>query len=137
MLKKLVGLVNVFKKKEPDMSRKKEPVRWLITDGTRPNRVGPGRVFNLRSPTPLSVPPKATVTLKLGVECNYPLHVFQSRGCLQRGLHLSDGIWAAQDSDQELSLTIENRSGDTQLVERGDVLARAFIMDNSAFPDEE
>ena len=113
------------------MAKKKEPVRFLVSDGVKPNRVGPARVFNLKAPMLLNIPPGATVKVNLGVSCNYPLHVFQSRGCLQRDLHLPDGIWACVDADTDLSLTIENRGRETQFIEQGDVLARAFVMDNN------
>lgn len=119
-------------KKESEMSAKAKSdlVRFLVTDGVKPNRVGPARVFNLKAPIALNIPPGVTVKVKLGVSCNYPLHVFQARGCLQRGLKLPDGIWAAQDADTDLELTIKNESQETALIERGDVLARAFIISN-------
>jgi hypothetical protein len=122
----------VSRKKEPEMARaKREPVRFNVLDGVKPNRVGPARVFNLKAPIALNIPPGASVRVNLGVSCNYPLHVFQSRSMLQRHLELPDGIWAAQDADSDLTLVIANKGKEAQPIERGDVLARAFIMDNN------
>lgn len=126
-------------KKEHEMPRtKKEPVRFSLGgDGIKPNRVGPGRVFNLKAPLQMNIPPNATVTVKLDLVCNYPLHIFEARGLRQRSLRLPDGIWAATDADVDLVLQLKNESGQVQLVERGDVVARAFIMDNNDLDVEE
>lgn len=127
------------KKEQLEMAKqKKESVRFSLGgDGIKPNRVGPGRVFNLKAPLQMNIPPNATVTVKLDVACNYPLHVFEARGVRQRGLRLPDGIWAATDADVDLVIQLKNESGQTQLIERGDVVARAFIMDNNDLEVEE
>jgi hypothetical protein len=121
----------VSRKKEPDMAKKKEPVRFSVFDGVKPNRVGPARVFNLKAPILLNIPPGASVKVPLGVACNYPLQIFQSRGCLQRDLHLAEGGGPAVDADTDLTIRVENRGKEVQLIEQGDVLARAFILDNN------
>jgi hypothetical protein len=132
-------LTTKLSKKESEMARqKKEPVRFTLGgDGIKPNRVGPGRVFNLKAPLQMNIPKDATVTVKLDVVCNYPLHVFEARGLRQRLLRLPDGIWAATDADVELVVQLRNESGQTQLIERGDVVARAFIFDNNDLEVEE
>lgn len=110
---------------------KKEPVRFSMGDGVKPNRVGPGRLFNLRSPIALNIPPGVSVRVDLGLACNYPLHIVQARGMLQRNLLLPDGLWAAVDADTDLQIRVDNKGSETALIERGDVLARAFILDNN------
>lgn len=116
---------------------KKDPVKFTVGDGVKPNRVGPGRVFNLMSPLRLNLPPGGEMTIDLDISCNYPLHIFQTRSMLQRELTLPDGVWAAVDADTHLKLTIKNNSKETQLFDRKDVLARAFILDNSDLEVEE
>jgi hypothetical protein len=134
-----MGLWNWFRKKEKEMPKKerKEPVRWTVVDGMKPNRVGPARIFNLRAPFALNIPPGATVKVKLGVSCNYPLHVLEARSLRQRGLRLPDGIWAATDADIDLEVQLENKSGQLQLIEGGEPVARAFILDNNDLEVEE
>ncbi len=88
---------------------KREPVRFSLGgDGLKPNRVGPARVFNLKAPLQMNIPPNATVTVKLDLVCNYPLHIFEARGVKQRGLRLPDGIWAATDADTDLVIQLRN-----------------------------
>lgn len=116
---------------------KKAVVKFTVGDGIKPNRVGPGRVFNLMCPLKLNLPPGAEMTIGLDLSCNYPLHIFQTRSMLQRGLTLPDGLWACVDADTDLRLTIKNNSKETQLLDRKDVLARAFILDNNDLEVEE
>lgn len=117
---------------------KREPVRFSLGgDGLKPNRVGPARVFNLKAPLQMNIPPNATVTVKLDLVCNYPLHIFEARGVKQRGLRLPDGIWAATDADTDLVLQLRNETKETQLIERGDVIARAAVWDNNDLEVEE
>jgi hypothetical protein len=128
----LKWLKNKLSKKENEMAKaKKESVRFAVLDGVKPNRVGPGKLFNLKSPLTLNIPAGATMKVDLGLSCNYPLHIIQARSMLQRSLLLPDGIWAAVDADTPLVLRIENKSKETALVERGDNLARAFVLDNN------
>lgn len=114
---------------------KKETVRFRLGDGVKPNRVGPARVFNLKSPLTLNIPPKAVVKVDLGLACNYPLHVFEARSLLQRGLRLlQPGVL---DADGDVIIGIENLGSEVVLLERGDVLARAAVIDNTGLSMEE
>jgi hypothetical protein len=113
------------------MARKKESVRFLVTDGVKPNRVGPARVFNLKAPIVLNIPAGASVRVPLGVSCNYPLQVFGTRGCLQRGLTVLEPNGPTLDADTDLVLIVKNTGKETQLIEQSDVLARAFVLDNN------
>lgn len=125
------------RKKAEEMAKKKnDPVRFTVTDGLQPSRQAPGQVFNLRSPLALNIKSKSTVKLALGVSCSYPLHLFEAAGLKQRSIRLPDVIWAAYDSDEALVVELRNESDTTQLIERGDTVARAFVMDNSEIEAE-
>ena len=125
------------KKVEQMAKKKKEPVRFTVTDGVKPTRHGPGQVFNLCSPINLNIKANATVKVNLGLRCNYPLHAFEALSMKQRGIKLPDGLWAAADAGTELIVDLRNESKDTQLVERGDAIARAFVLDNNDLEVEE
>lgn len=114
----------------------KKTVKFSYTDGRKVRRQPPSGTFNLRTQAALVLPPGAKVRLALGVSCDHPVHVFQSRAVLKQGVELADGIWAATDADQEIILFLENKGKATVYFESGDVLARCFVMDNSALePD--
>jgi len=119
------------KKAEEMVKKKNDPVRFTVTDGLQPTRQSPGQVFNLRSPVALNIKSKASVKLTLGVSCSYPLHLFEASGMKRRSVRLPDGIWAAHDAEESLVIELRNESDSTQLIERGDTVARAFVMDNS------
>ena len=124
--------------KELEMAKsKKEPVRFEVRDGIRPTRHGAAKVFNLMAPLARDIPPDGEVTIDLQVSCKYPLHVFQTKSMLARGLVLPDGLWAAVDADTSLKLVIRNTSDKLQLLERKDIVARAYIMDNNDLEDSE
>ncbi len=112
-----------------DMTNKKI-VKFEIMDGMLPER-GPAGVFNLRCPMGMDVKPGAKLDVKLGIRCDHPVHVFEARHMVLRDIRLVDGIWAANDAGNDLVLRMENLSGREQLFERGDILARCFVVDNS------
>lgn len=107
-------------------------VKFSYQDGKKVARDrGPAQAFNLRSPSLLNLPPKAQVTVKLGVTCSHPVHVYQTRGLRERGVFLVDGVWAMQDAGGELELQLVNLSKETIVVEEGETLARCIVLDNS------
>jgi hypothetical protein len=124
----------IFLKKESrNMAKaKKAPLHWTVLDGVMPNRVGDARNFNLKNPLLLNIPPGATVSVDLGLSCNYPLFIFDSLSMRQRRLRLSyDSLGNPVDGGTFLKLTIKNEGTELAQLERGDVLGRAFALDNN------
>lgn len=105
-------------------------VRFYVSDGCQPSRSGNGGLFDLKSPLPLNIPAGATVPLKLGVRCNYPLLLMRSRPLSAKGLAVSCGA-AAVDADEELEVTVTNNGREAYLAERGETLLRAAVLDNA------
>lgn len=114
-----------------------DDVRWTIADGKRPDRFGPARTYRLFSPLPVFVEPGQSVVVNLGVRCSYPLTVFESKGMLHQRLRLIDGCLRTFDSDTDIVLTIKNEGRERALLETGDVMAKAFVVDNNLVEEEE
>lgn len=109
----------------------KKKVTFTKKDGLTPTRNGPARTFNLRTPMALRLGVGEERTIDLGLTCDHPVHIFQARGPLQRGLTLVDGIWAATDAEVPLTLRVRNTSGEPLLVEEGETIARCSIFDDT------
>lgn len=102
--------------------------KFSYKDGKEVTRQDPSGVFNLRSPAQRNIPPNASIIFRLGIQCNYPIQVFEARGPKQRGLRLS--TTEVVDSDEEIVLRVRNDSERTELIEIGDTLARGFVLNN-------
>lgn len=113
-------------------------VKFNYQDGKKVTRDrGAAQGFNLRSPSLLNLPSQAKVTVKLGLSCSHPVHVYQTRGLRERGVFLVDGVWAMQDAGGELELQLVNLSTETVIVEEGETLARCIVLDNTDVVVEE
>jgi hypothetical protein len=44
---------------------------------------------------------------------------------------LVDGIWACQDAGESIMLPLENRTKEPIIIEQGEMVAKAAILDNS------
>lgn len=122
------------KKKEPEMAKTR--VKFTYTDGQKVDRRGPAQVFNLKAPIGITLPPGSEIKVDLGVSCNFPLHVFETRGNRARGIRLVDGIWACQDAEENLVLKMKNETQELVKFDLGETLARCAILDNSNISDE-
>lgn len=119
------------------MAKKKTVTfKRLNGDAVIPDRDGVSETFNLRASLPLTLKPGDELMVKFGISCDRPIHIYEARGVKARGLTLVDGIWAATDRDVELSIILKNSSNEEQLIERTDVLARFFVVDNSDYQIE-
>lgn len=117
--------------KKEKMKTEKTPLlsvedTWQLTDGVLPKRKQDG-AWDLLASLPIRIPPGCDAILNLGVVCNYPSHVIQSRVMLAKGVTLPDGIWAASDSGTSIVLTLKNGSREDLYIERGDVVARCVV----------
>lgn len=140
----LRGLLNLMKKKSQPASEehpnvhKPAAVKFSISDGKKPTRDDddPSSIFNLRAPMSLMLARGEERNVRLGVSCNYPLHVLQYAKKMHL-IQLVDGVWAAQDRDQELVLRVRNVSDQDPLyIEEGETIARAAILCNAGLSVE-
>lgn len=114
----------------------KAKVKFTYEDGRKVVRQGASRVFNLRAPLVLNLPQNSKVSVKMGLKCNFPLQLVETVSMKNRGLRLADGVAPTLDADEQIVLTFENISRETQLLESGDVLVRAAVLDNSDLEEE-
>lgn len=105
----------------------KRVVRFTRTDGFTPTRQGPAASFNLRSPVAFTLAPGEERSLDLGLSCDHPVHIFQARGPVSRGVVLVDGIWAATDADMPLVLRMRNTGDQASHFEEGETVARCTV----------
>jgi hypothetical protein len=109
-------------------------VKFNIMDGKKPTRdhEDPSQIFSLLAPVSLRLARGEEREVRLGVSCSHPVHVLQYAK-KSHLIRLVDGVWAAQDRDQELVLKIKNVSDqDPLLLEEGEVLARAAVFCNAS-----
>lgn len=98
----------------------KKIVKFDVKDGRKPRKLEntDGQPFGLRAPIDISVPPRTSLTLKLGLSCPYPVIVVSQGGT---ELH-------APGSE----LTAKFQSGEDRIdFGDGEVLAHAFVIVNS------
>jgi dUTPase len=127
---KVVGWV--LPPKEEEMAKK--TVKFNVKDGSKP--VKHGCVLGLRAPLRLNLGARTSVVISLGVSCaDHPLVIFEYADLKKRGVALvSSGVVC--DSGTDLTVTLENRGDSVVLIERGDTVARAAVLDNSDFTVE-
>jgi hypothetical protein len=112
-----------------DMLKKpyRYPIRFTIRDGVEPARQeSEGRPWALLAPTPLELRPGQSVTVRLGVECNYPTMVV---GKHRRNLRVVGG--GPFPGGEELTVIVTNADKETYILERGEQLASVFVLDNA------
>lgn len=115
--------------KKEEAQAPKKTVTFTVGDGKAP--VKDGASFKLRSPLALKIDPNTKAVVKLGVSANAPVLVFEAASLKQRGLRLAGGQLTAADAGEQISVTLENTSRLPALIEMGDVVAKAVVLDNS------
>src|SRR6185312_11335520 len=77
-------------------------VSFKISDGRKPGRVGPGRIFTLRAPIDFVIPAGSEMSLKTGVECSHPVMIISSKSVVdaERVAAISEVL----DSNQEITV---------------------------------
>lgn len=126
ILKKLQSQIS-----EEKMQKTKTKINFTYTDGYDVTRSGPSQIFNLRTPLKLTIPSGAKVKFDVGVRCSHPLYVFQSRILSERGLSFEDGALACYDANTPLVLRLENKGKETIMLEDGETIVKAAVLDNS------
>lgn len=109
----------------------KSVAKFYLEDGIMPTRHGLSRAFNMLSPLDLIIPAGGRVRISLGVTCDRPLLVFQSSGMVSRNLYLDTSDLSVYDSDRPIVLNVTNTGPIDSYIDRGDILARAIVLDNS------
>lgn len=112
--------------KENTMSKKRR-AKLLRTDAPKPKILGGS--LGLCSPIPLNMQPQDKVKVKMGLSADTPLLVFSYGVLEKRGVVLLNP--GAVDCDKEIVLEIQNVSGERVVVDAGDVLAKASILDTT------
>lgn len=116
----------LFDKEELPMAKKR--VKFEVLDGIRPVLVG--SVLGLKAPMQLNLKPRSNMTLNLGVICDHALLVFEKANLRKQGIHLlASGIVC--DEGTNLVVILENRTDSMVLIERGDTVARATVLDDT------
>lgn len=100
---------------------------WIPQDGPSP-RLRPDGCYDILCAVPLTLQPKTSFSFQLHLKCKVPVHMFQAKSVLDRGVALFDGGWASSDANVPLSLTLVNSSEERVMFDPGDTLARAFLM---------
>ena len=117
----LIRLKKFFKKEKPkeQTMAKKKTVKFKVTDGKQPKKLASvGGPFGLRAPMNVNIPARSTRTLKLGLSCELPVLVTVGDRPPE---FFAPGV--------ELSVTLGSRES-TDFSE-GEVVAKAFVLDNS------
>jgi len=114
--------------KEEQMA-KKHPVVFTVRDGPKPVLDGDGSM-NLLLPLPLSIKPMTEITFDLGLSCDHVIQIFEAKARRSSGLVLIPNSWI-HDAGQTVKLTVQNQSMSPILLEAGDIIARASVLDNS------
>ena len=121
------------KKTEPKKEiENMKTVKFELGDCPQPKRVGPAKSFALCSPIAFTLPANGDMSLKLGIKCSHPMLVYSSSSCgggqcfsrLQGGSNIVD-------AGQDVLLTITNGGTVDALIERGDSVVRAHVLDDS------
>jgi hypothetical protein len=122
------------KRDEAPVQRKS--VKVVFGDGMAPTR-GPGGVLNVRSPYQLNIPPNTIVSVDVGIKFSRPTLVFQTAGLRLRKVEFA-GETPAQapdnfvfDADSDVVVRLVNRGVETALIEPGDTIARAFVLEEN------
>lgn len=129
-LKEFLGITKREAKEETPVP-KKIPVKFNVTDGLKPTQNPPAMTFNLRCPVPMRIEPRTQVPLKLGLSCEHPLQLFESKNLRDRGLRVVDGA-GLLDAKTDLVLRLENVGTNPQYIEAGETIVRAHVLDDSA-----
>lgn len=115
---------NRFKnvKEEEDMSKTK--VKFVYTDGCPVTRSGKEQFINLKSPFGIVMKPNTKMQLNIGASCSHKLFVHQFRDniCVENTVY---------NAGKQLVVLLSNNTKDEVMIERGDTVANASILDNS------
>lgn len=93
----------------------KKKVKFDVTDGKAPRKIDtPGKPFGLRAPMDINVPVGVNRSLSLGLTCQLPVVVVDSAGA------------SLYPPNTQLRANLTNVN-----VSEGEVIAQAFVLDNS------
>lgn len=121
--------MSIFGKKSKKMAKTLD-VKFTVSDGLTPTRSGPARVINLRCPLELKLPPMSDVRVSLGLVCDHPVVVFAPLGLTNRKVTFVQQNYIF-DANQEIVIKLTNSSLTREVVEEGEVVAKAIILSNS------
>lgn len=125
----LTRLKKLFKKEEQkkeEHTMAKRKVNFTVTDGSKPRKLeGPGKPFGLKLPFSVTLPPRTTREVNLGVSCELPLLVVPA--VLSPGLQV--GVTTVTPGESVKVLLTSN--SDTVTLSEGEIVARVYVIDNS------
>lgn len=116
--------------REENQMAKKKSAGFSYTDG-RPVGRSAGGAFNIRFPLRMDLKSNESRIVKTGVRCNHPTLIFEAATLKSRGLEVMKADLGAWDEGQEFMFTVRNTGRETFMVEEGDTLVRAVVLDNT------
>jgi hypothetical protein len=105
-------------------------VEFTTLDGFKPDRDPTSGCFKLKLPMALSLQPNQEALVKLGLKCNYPVHLFASWEKKAIGIDLVDGTWACQDANQDLEVKVKNVGDKPLLLEAKETICKMAVLSN-------
>lgn len=103
----------------------KKIVKFKVSDGRKPTKSeNPGKPFDLRLPISVNLTPNQSSTVRLGVTCDLPTIVVRG------------GTAKLFAPGEELLVELKNTTNDNNSWGEGEVVARAFVVDNTGLDVE-
>ena len=121
-----------FGHEESSVKKEKEEAKMIAkfeyTDGS--HVIMTNGSIHIRSPFMMNVAPNTRQTIKLGVKCDRRLIVYENARLRDSGLRSATPIRIFEPGE-EIVIDLENTSGSMKLLEHGDIVARANVLDSS------
>ena len=132
MVRLVESILKLLNKKQCLETKEKEimlnNVNFVKTDGLTPTRQGASHAYNLRVPFNVRINPQTKTEIRLGLCCDYPLHVYEVLALKRDGLNITNvGVF---DAFEQIVLKVENSSSVLIAINEGETVARAHALND-------